>query len=134
MLPELKFSPVGTGMDIIDPLIQMFNSFKAEPQVQQGAISDKYVEFDGIPPSQAFTPLQAALCPSLVNCISLESKVWYQVTVKNLQEVQWSKQAFDHLVLDPGFKEMLRGLVESHRKNRGRVISDVIQGKGKVRP
>ncbi|KAF2028630.1 P-loop containing nucleoside triphosphate hydrolase protein, partial [Setomelanomma holmii] len=51
--------------------------------------------------------------------------------VKHLKEVDWAMTAFDHLVMDKQYKNLLRSLVEQHHSNKGKIVTDVIRGKGK---
>ncbi|PVH97971.1 P-loop containing nucleoside triphosphate hydrolase protein [Periconia macrospinosa] len=53
------------------------------------------------------------------------------MSVKHLKEVDWAMTAFTHLVMDRQHKDMLRSLVEQHRSSKGRIVTDVIRGKGK---
>jgi len=101
------------------------------PVVSDG-VSDEYTNFDNFDPREEFSPLQARLCPSALSCYSLKSRKWFNICVSKIKEVQWAKEALDHLVLDDSTKMMLLGLVQRHRKNKDEVLSDVIPSKGKV--
>ena len=101
------------------------------PVVSDG-VSDEYKNFDNFNPQEGFSPLQAQLCPSAVSCYSLKSRKWFNICVSKIEEIQWAKEALDHLVLDKSTKTMLLGLVQRHRKNKDEVLSDVIPSKGKV--
>ena len=93
---------------------------------------DRYLELDGQSPHTSFTPIQAQLCPSTVCCFSMNDEKWYTVMVDKVASPEWAKLAFNSLVLDESLKTMLRGLVEQHKKNKGKVMSDIIEKKGKV--
>jgi hypothetical protein len=62
----------------------------------------------------------------------MKTQKWFNICVSRIKEVQWVKEALDHLVLDESIKLMLLGLVQRHRKNKDEVLSDVIPSKGKV--
>ena len=121
--------------DFFGPVGDLLSSFTTkEVPVLGGGFDDIYVDFDHVPPYKEFTELQAQLCPSTVNCCVLRTKKWFVVTVPNLHPVEWSTAAFKHLVLEDSIKEMLKGLVEQHKKNKSlkRIMSDVIPSKGEV--
>ena len=119
--------------DMMGPLMERMSSlFEKEKNVKGGGYDDLHMEYDWHPPEKPFTKLQAQLCPSLINCFTLTTSTWYQVTVKCLKEVDWATTAFNHLVMDKQYKAMLRSLVEQHRSNKGKIVTDVIRGKGKV--
>lgn len=114
-------------------MIDRMNSlFKEEPKIKGGGYDSVHGEYDWHPPEKPLTKLQAQLCPSLIYCFTLATNTWYQVSVKNLREVEWETAAFDHLVMEKKYKDNLRSLVEQHRSNKGKVVTDVIRGKGKV--
>lgn len=50
------------------------------------------------------------------------------LNVAQLGPVQWNKQAFERLVLDPQSKELINALVSVHLS--GKKASDIISGKG----
>jgi hypothetical protein len=101
------------------------------PMVSDG-LNPEYIHFDNFSPREEFTSLQAQLCPSSVSCCALKSRKWYNISVSKIGEVNWAKEALDHLVLDQKTKSMLLGLVQRHRKNKDEILSDVIPSKGKV--
>ena len=51
-----------------------------------------------------------------------------EFNVEKIQDVEWSEDAFDNLVLPHGHKHLLRSLVEAHHKEIG--FDDFIKGKG----
>lgn len=92
--------------------------------------NDAY-EWGRLSEATKLTDEQAMLCPAVIGCHDLRSKKTYIVSVDNLQQVQWNKDAMDHLVLDTRKKEMLKGLVHHHSsRNRGNERADLIAGKG----
>lgn len=119
-----------------DWLVPMFDQLsflsKSEQHVKGGGYDILHMEYDWHPPERPFTTLQAQLCPSLINCFTIATNTWYLVSVKHLKEVDWATAAFDHLVMDNQYKKMLRSLVEQHRSNKGKIVTDVIRGKGKA--
>ncbi|KAJ4301945.1 hypothetical protein N0V90_004041 [Kalmusia sp. IMI 367209] len=119
--------------DNMGPLMDMLTSlFEKEHNIKGGGYDSVHMEYDWHPPEKPFTKLQAQLCPSLINCFTLATNTWYVVSVQHLKEVDWATSAFNHLVMDKQYKQMLRSLVEQHRGNKGKIVTDVIRGKGKA--
>lgn len=119
--------------DWLGPMMERLTSFfDKESTVKGGGYDSVHIEYDWHPPEKPLTKLQAQLCPSLINCFTLATNTWYQVSIKYLKEVDWSRTAFNHLVMDKQYKDMLRSLVEQHRSHKGKIMTDVIRGKGKV--
>lgn len=115
---------------------------RKEPPILVGALE----KFPGVPdeqePSSTFSALQYSMCPSTLYCCSTSDRIWYEVTINNLSNVIWRKDAMDGLVLPDSTevdgsrqstKDILRGLVEAHTK--GKLIGtllDFIENKGQV--
>jgi hypothetical protein len=119
--------------DWLGPMMERINSLiHQEQNIKGGGYDSLHMEYDWHPPDKPLTQLQAQLCPSLINCFTLATHRWYLVSVRYLKEVEWTTTAFDHLVMDKHNKQTLRSLVEQHRSNKGKVVTDVIRGKGKV--
>ena len=93
---------------------------------------DPNFELDEHSPNQSFTPIQAQLCPPTLCCFSLNDEKWYTIIVDNVISPEWNKDAFESLVLERSLKTMLRGLVDQHKKNKEKVMSDIIEKKGKA--
>ena len=92
----------------------------------------EHESFDGFPTTEEFSALQAQLCPPFAYCYGLGSRMWYEIAISRIEEVQWQKEAIHQLVLEQETKEMLIGLVKQHQVNKERVLSDIIPSKGKV--
>ncbi|KAK4224660.1 putative atpase aaa+ type core [Podospora fimiseda] len=99
--------------------------------VHGAGMDEDFAEFDDFPRDRPFTDRQAQLCPSSVLCYAIKSRAWYEVSLSKLKDVEWDKSGLGSLVIDPDTKKMLAGLVEQHRKNRVRGLSDIVQSKGK---
>jgi hypothetical protein len=117
--------------NLIKPVVAMLRGTKSMPVIGSG-YDDRYTDYDGQSPTEDFTPEQLMLCPSIVNVYALDTKKWFEVAISNCKPVRWSTVALDHLVLAEKTKEMIRALVEQHTVNKGRVMNDVITGKGGV--
>jgi hypothetical protein len=79
-------------------------------------------------PHVELTDEDLLLTPSVVFGFSLNVKVWLEFDVEKIQDVEWSEDAFDNLVLPHDQKYLLRSLIEAHHKEIG--FDDFIKGKG----
>ncbi|KAM0230508.1 hypothetical protein ACHAPO_009273 [Fusarium lateritium] len=66
--------------------------------------------------------------PSTVVGYNLRHKKWQDLQIDSIQELQWNKQAFRHLVIDEETKDIIQALVTS--KLETDQTTDLIQGKG----
>lgn len=94
-------------------------------------------DMEGVPdralPSAPFSDLQAMLCPSTLHCYSLQRYTWYLVTLANLTQTKWEKDALGSLVMNDDTKDTLRCLVEEHKHGKQKTkLTDFILGKGQV--
>jgi hypothetical protein len=126
--------PVLTDIEVSD-----FNSRYAvpppppPPHAYQNTGLDEYTQFDDPDDPINFSTLHAQLAPSESQCYALQSRAWFKISVSKIEDIQWAKEAFDHLVLKQSIKSMLLGLVQRHKKDKNEVLSDLIPSKGKVR-
>ncbi|KAF7328981.1 p-loop containing nucleoside triphosphate hydrolase protein [Mycena venus] len=73
------------------------------------------------------------LLPGRVNGFNLTQKIWSTFPVLEIGPVVFDENAWDHLVLDPETKDLIKSLVQVTRnsnKVKSNIISDVITGKG----
>ncbi|KZT22805.1 P-loop containing nucleoside triphosphate hydrolase protein [Neolentinus lepideus HHB14362 ss-1] len=75
---------------------------------------------------------QLHLLPSKVYGFNMTRKLWMSFHVNHLHPVQFDESAWDHLVLDPDTKTLIKGLVDvtKNANSTKDIISDVISGKG----
>ncbi|TDZ48411.1 26S proteasome regulatory subunit 4 [Colletotrichum trifolii] len=78
-----------------------------------------------------FSDEEYLLASPVVLGFSFSEKLWLELTVSGVKEIQWNESAYDSLVLPPEQKEIVKALVESHKYHAAESIDDVIQGKGK---
>ena len=93
---------------------------------------NSYIDFDEYSKDEKFSTLQAQVATPTVVCFSIDRELWFSIDVQSLSPVEWRKTAFDHLVLDKSSKDLLKGLVEQHKKNEEKLMGDVIESKGMV--
>ncbi|THU97682.1 P-loop containing nucleoside triphosphate hydrolase protein [Dendrothele bispora CBS 962.96] len=70
--------------------------------------------------------------PPEVYGFNLSTKKWQSFLVDEIQPVVFDEKAWDHLVLDPDTKTLIKGLVEvtKNENTTSRMVNDVISGKG----
>lgn len=87
-------------------------------------------------PSEDFSALQAQLCPTIVRACSPLTMKWFTVNIGNLTDMVWAKDSAKALVMaDPNIKDTLVKLIQAHKSaSEGNMPSDVIEGKGQVKP
>lgn len=79
------------------------------------------------------TPLtteQKLMCTPLLRAYCLKEKLWLNIFVNSVKDIEWSTGAFDSLVLPANQKELILGFTESQRRFN-KSFDDVIEGKGK---
>ncbi|KAL8751378.1 MAG: hypothetical protein Q9199_006461 [Rusavskia elegans] len=69
------------------------------------------------------------LCPQLVHGYCLRDKVWKKLNVTQLRPVNFRKNAWERLVLDEEYKDIVQAMVSSYVEKRAG-IDDLIAGKG----
>ena len=80
------------------------------------------------------TGIQRVLCNSTVRGFALSSKVWLNLSVDCVSDIDCSSAAFDALVLPEHQKELILGFTQSQQitsSSESPFFSDVIAGKGK---
>ncbi|KAK6081606.1 AAA family ATPase [Seiridium cupressi] len=116
-----------------DMMASMFDSKKKIPErpVLMGALDEVEGALDDWPASKPFSQIQARLCPSELYSCAPRSTIWYYVSVANLKPIEWGKDAIDSLVIELTTKDILRGLVEEHKKRKlDSIVSDFMPDKG----
>lgn len=76
------------------------------------------------------TAEQKIICTSLIRGYSLSNKLWLNMYVNAVNEIEFSSNAFDKLVLPEKQKELILGFTESQKAYQD-CFDDVIEGKGK---
>ncbi|KAK4508797.1 hypothetical protein PRZ48_002536 [Zasmidium cellare] len=81
----------------------------------------------------SITDEEAILCPGSVFGFALADKCWAELRIDNLQEIHWNDAAYSRLEMDAEYKQVIRALVEAHRKHSkpdSEEFDDIIAGKG----
>ncbi|KAF8426203.1 P-loop containing nucleoside triphosphate hydrolase protein [Tirmania nivea] len=101
--------------------------------------NDEENEFDDFQPDGGLNPENMTeedllLCSPTVLGFSFSDKLWVELSVSHISDIEWNTGAFDSLVLPESQKRIVRALVESHSKQstkKGSGFDDFIKGKGK---
>jgi hypothetical protein len=101
----------------------------SEKSEAQRKANDKYLSHPNTK-DYKMTEEQALLCPARIRGFSLVEKSWNLFLVELVEEIQWSENAFESLVLEENSKNMVQALVTTHNAS-GVGFDDVIKGKGK---
>lgn len=97
---------------------------KRKPPKYQSVDKDKNI------PKERLTKTQSMICSPWVKGYSFKSKHWVSVLVDGVADICWNNDAFDNLVLDQRYKDLIRGFVHSRGKRLGD-FDDFIDGKGR---
>ncbi len=81
------------------------------------------------PTFEKFSDEDALLTNATVRGFSFTAKKFLEFFVDNISPIQWNKQCFDDLVLDPNTKKTVQALVSMHSKDR-ESMDDIVDGKG----
>ncbi|KAK6337065.1 hypothetical protein TWF718_009851 [Orbilia javanica] len=99
---------------------------------------DKYHDEDGNPIDGSdeeelleLTDDEKLICVATIPGFTLDDhKVWVDLYIDDIQDIQWNPEIFSKLVLPAETKQLIRGLVESHINEKNQ-FDDFIEGKGK---
>ncbi|KAK6513066.1 hypothetical protein TWF506_009229 [Arthrobotrys conoides] len=99
---------------------------------------DKYHDEDGNPidrPESSelleLTDDEKLICTAVIPAFTLDDhKIWLEVFIDDIQDIQWNPEIFSKLVLPAETKQLIRGLVETHINEQSQ-FDDFIEGKGK---
>ncbi|KAI1082608.1 P-loop containing nucleoside triphosphate hydrolase protein [Whalleya microplaca] len=71
-----------------------------------------------------------AFCTPEVRGYCLKHMGWANFLVDSISEIEWIKEVFENLVLEPQFKQVIRLVVDAHLSSKKDQVDDVIHGKG----
>ncbi|KAL8720922.1 MAG: hypothetical protein Q9181_007817 [Wetmoreana brouardii] len=93
------------------------------------AANAPYKKYDAMKPETDPDELTRLVSPQTVHGYSLRDKVWKNLNVTQLRPVNFRKNAWERLVLDEEYKEIVQAMVSSYvDKTAG--LEDIIAGKG----
>ncbi|KAE8381525.1 P-loop containing nucleoside triphosphate hydrolase protein [Aspergillus bertholletiae] len=78
---------------------------------------------------QELTEEQLLLCNTHVRGYSLKMKTWGMFDVTKITSITWNSDAFSHLMLPTGYKNLILSFVEGQATSK-KAFDDVIKGKG----
>lgn len=88
-----------------------------------------FKKYDAVGPETQPDEMIRLLCPQLVHGYCLRDKVWKQLNVTQLTPVNFRRNAWDRLVLDAEYKDIIQAMVSSYVDKKAG-IDDLIAGKG----
>ncbi|KAH9922160.1 P-loop containing nucleoside triphosphate hydrolase protein [Amylocystis lapponica] len=80
--------------------------------------------------TRELTEEELVLASPVVYGFSLGDKQWLEFSIDHIEKFEWNNQAFDHLVIPPEQKGVLKTLVESHNAGASTKFDDFVPGKG----
>ncbi|GAA5912111.1 hypothetical protein JCM8208_001031 [Rhodotorula glutinis] len=82
-------------------------------------------------PCAPITAERAHLLPPSIHGYSLRAKRWGEFLVDRLTPIVWREHSFEHLVIPPSYRRVVKALVSVHAGElKGRLVTDVIADKG----
>lgn len=90
----------------------------------------KFKRYDLLQPDQSEPDdLALLLCPQQVHGFCLRDKIWKSLNVTQLQPVHFRKNAWERLVLDEEYKDIVQAMVASYVDKTAK-LEDIVAGKG----
>ena len=90
---------------------------------------DVYAHYEVIKPEDTPEEFALMLCPQAVHGFCLRDKIWKDLNVSQLRDVAFRKDAWNRLVLDSEYKDIVTALVSSYSSQTSR-LNDLVAGKG----
>jgi hypothetical protein len=90
---------------------------------------EPYVFAHGVRNYEDLTDSDYMVCAYWLNGFSLTHKTWCQMAVEDMADVDWNRDAFKKLVIDEERRDIIHGLVKSHRNDES-TFDDIIADKG----
>ncbi|KAL8918837.1 MAG: hypothetical protein Q9208_007094 [Pyrenodesmia sp. 3 TL-2023] len=88
-----------------------------------------FKKYDVLGPETEPDELAKLLCPQIVHGYCMRDKVWKKLNVTQLRPVNFRKNAWERLVLDEEYKDIVQAMVSSY-VDRTTGLDDLIAGKG----
>ncbi|KAF8530383.1 P-loop containing nucleoside triphosphate hydrolase protein [Hysterangium stoloniferum] len=87
------------------------------------------VESKIVPNVSELTEDDLLITSPILYCFSLADKIWLELDVDKIEEIQWNDEAYTNLFLPKDRKMLLQSLVEAHNAEIG--FDDFVKGKGR---
>lgn len=87
------------------------------------------VESKTVPNVSELTEDELLITSPILYCFSLADKLWLELNVDKIQEIEWNDEAYANLFLPKDRKVLLQSLVEAHNAEIG--FDDFVKGKGR---
>lgn len=92
-------------------------------------VDSGFTKYDLLKPDSTPDELTLLLCPQHVHGYCLRNKVWKELNVTLLQPVAFRKNAWDRLVLNAEYKDIIQAVLSSYVDKTAR-LDDLVAGKG----
>ena len=119
------WSPERQGADV--EYHHAYSRYKIErPAIRT---EDEFKQYDAMDPKEEPDEFAALLCPQHVHGYCLRDKVWKTLNVNELRPVAFRTNAWDRLVLDAQYKNIIQAMVSSYVDNSAH-LDDLVASKG----
>jgi len=88
-----------------------------------------YNKYDMLQPDKEPDELTMLLCPQQVHGYCLRDRLWKNLNVTQLRDISFRTNAWDRLVLDAEYKDIVRAMVSSYI-DKTAMLDDLVAGKG----
>lgn len=92
-------------------------------------VDSSFNKYDVIRPDEEPDELVMLLCPQQVHGYCLRDRLWKNLNVTQLRDVSFRTNAWDRLVLDAEYKDIVRAMVSSYI-DKTAMLDDLVAGKG----
>ena len=89
----------------------------------------KFKQYDLLQPDSQPDSLTLLLCPQQVHGYCFRDKIWKSLNITQLTPVSFKKNAWDRIVLDEEYKDIVQAMVASYVDKKA-TLEDLIAGKG----
>lgn len=121
-----EISPEGYN-DQDDRYAEPYMRYSTDRPARQ--VDSEFTKYDLLKPDSTPDELTLLLCPQHVHGYCLRDKVWKELNVTQLQPVAFRRNAWDRLVLDAEYKDIIQAVVSSY-VDKTAMLDDLVAGKG----
>ncbi|KAH9940253.1 P-loop containing nucleoside triphosphate hydrolase protein [Amylocystis lapponica] len=119
-------------------IVPNYGKFPVVTKTLSGDEIDRHARRLGIMPvrqsttddTHKLTKEELVLASPVVYGFSLGDKQWLEFSIDHVEKFEWNNEAFDHLVIPPEQRGILKTLVESHNAGASAKFDDFVSGKG----
>lgn len=123
---DLEYSPERHN-DHNDRYAERYMRYSTDGPARQ--VDSEFTKYFLLKPDSTPDELTLLLCPQHVHGYCLRNKVWKELNVTLLQPVAFRKNAWDRLVLNAEYKDIIQAVLSSYVDKTAR-LDDLVAGKG----